>query len=287
LSDAVACLEEQLADRSKVMAELTAQAEELSDRARALEVKAQEQHAISEELQQQLQRKEQALATEGMSFASMIRSASAKEVAAQKLLADTERRSEELARREGDVQRTAECFESERQHLVEECRQEVEREKSELRARLQLREDRVNSHLADCNRRAEVELERRLSLLASREASAAEALRQKQQIQDQAKTIEDLQHQLERQKERLWRVTSEPQIRYSTRKTTATETRRPQQVPFVSRHEPGPHGKASRSRNMATLTLLLPARTPSTGTSTPAASCCSGASSKPSTSSKS
>eukprot|EP00439_Symbiodinium_sp_Y106_P087411 s33_g50.t1 len=319
LSDAVACLEEQLADRSKVMAELTAQAEELSDRARALEVKAQEQHAMSEEpsfavrisrlwrrsssplapsvnnvdpevrdelleapekeLQQQLQRKEQALATEGMSFASMIRSASAKEVAAQKLLADTERRSEELARREGDVQRTAEpwligkildlgtqivggvywkpvfrivsagpeavhsvtharsylesnffvgwrsgrrnfavsdgdsssqeCFESERQHLVEECRQEVEREKSELRARLQLREDRVNSHLADCNRRAEVELEnlgpylgRRLSLLASREASAAEALRQKQQIQDQAKTIEDLQHQLERQKEK-------------------------------------------------------------------------------------
>eukprot|EP00439_Symbiodinium_sp_Y106_P087412 s33_g50.t2 len=267
LSDAVACLEEQLADRSKVMAELTAQAEELSDRARALEVKAQEQHAIplapsvnnvdpevrdelleapEKELQQQLQRKEQALATEGMSFASMIRSASAKEVAAQKLLADTERRSEELARREGDVQRTAEpwligkildlgtqivggvywkpvfrivsagpeavhseCFESERQHLVEECRQEVEREKSELRARLQLREDRVNSHLADCNRRAEVELEnlgpylgRRLSLLASREASAAEALRQKQQIQDQAKTIEDLQHQLERQKEK-------------------------------------------------------------------------------------
>lgn len=287
LSDAVACLEEQLADRSNVMAELMAQAEELSDRARALEVKAQEQSAMSEELQLQLSRKEQALATDGMSFASIVRSASAKEVAAQKLLADAERRSEELARREGDVQRTAECFESERLHLVEECRQEVEREKSELRARLQLREDRVNSHLADCNRRAEVELERRLSLLASREASAAEALRQKQQIQDQAKTIEDLQHQLERQKERLWRATSEPQIRYSTRKSAAGETRRPQQVPFVSRHEPGPHSKASRSRNMATLTLLLPARTPSTGTSTPAASCCSGASSKPSTSSKS
>ncbi|CAE7234744.1 kif2 [Symbiodinium microadriaticum] len=225
LSDAVACLEEQLADRSKVIAELMAQAEELSDRARALEVKAQEQRAMSEELQLQLSRKEQALATDGMSFASIVRSASAKEVAAQKLLADAERRSQELARREGDVQRTAECFESERLHLVEECRQEVERQKSELRARLQLREDRVNSHLADCNRRAEVELERRLSLLASREASAAEALRQKQQIQDQAKTIEDLQHQLERQKERLWRATSEPQIRYSTRKAGDLKTR--------------------------------------------------------------
>ncbi|OLQ05412.1 Kinesin-related protein 2 [Symbiodinium microadriaticum] len=251
LSDAVACLEEQLAgqhppSQEDVEAILEAVAyvrgafrsSARTGGAGGMLVKAQEQRAMSEAAISKTGSDRvclgmsQALATDGMSFASIVRSASAKEVAAQKLLADAERRSQELARREGpeaahsvtDTLLLPPIFlrSASNRSAYTWLRQEVERQKSELRAR-------------------------RLSLLASREASAAEALRQKQQIQDQAKTIEDLQHQLERQKEkasypgdymsmsqhvlavtmseRLWRATSEPQIRYSTRKAGDLKTR--------------------------------------------------------------
>eukprot|EP00913_Durusdinium_trenchii_P024495 g22996.t1 len=89
-------------------------------------------------------------------------------------------------------------FDCEQQRLLKSCRQHMQEERSELLTRVKAREERVSATISHCQRKSELELERRLALLAAQEKSAKEAVRQREQIEQQAQEIRRLQQQLRR-----------------------------------------------------------------------------------------
>eukprot|EP00434_Breviolum_minutum_P000676 symbB.v1.2.000592.t1/scaffold26.1/size418576/7 len=173
------------------------------------------------------------------------------QAALDELLEATRRKEAELLEREAALE---EGFASEKQKLLEDCRQQIHDQQSELLTQVKARENRVSAQMSKCQRKSEVELERRLALISAQERSAQEALQHRQQIQQQAEEIQHLQQRLER-------AESEPKLK------DFSDTKWRSQVRRV-RSCVGERTMRTVSRS-ASLTLLGQL-TPSTCSSTPA-----------------
>ncbi|CAK9106602.1 unnamed protein product [Durusdinium trenchii] len=148
-----------------------------------------------------------------------------------------------------------ESFDCEQQRLLKSCRQHMQEERSELLTRVKAREERVSATISHCQRKSELELERRLALLAAQEKSAKEAVRQREQIEQQAQEIRRLQQQLRRSD-------SEPKLKDVSDMKWRRQVRR-------TRSSVGERTIRAQSRG-SSLTLLEGRSTPSTCSSTPA-----------------
>eukprot|EP00435_Cladocopium_sp_Y103_P074707 s78_g50.t1 len=261
---------------------------ELQKLVQQLEIKVTVHESEKKELEEEMRSKQEVMDAEEIKQQVTMRAASAKEAAAKELLEATRRHEEELQQREAVLEEILlgergkqretygfgrpritpqEGFVAEKERLLEDCRQQMQEERSELLNRVKAREERVSAQISKCQRKSEVELEklgcldlRRLALISAQEKSAQETLRQRQQIQEQAEEIHQLQQQLRK---------SESEHRLKDASDTKWRRQAVGHVANQSCVGERTIRSGSRSASLTNLTLLGQL-TPSTCSSTPA-----------------
>lgn len=255
LQEKVKTLEKESLRKDEALDDAQHQLQELQNLVQQLEIKVTIHEAEKKEVEEEMRSKQEVMDAEEIKQQITMRAASAKEAAAKELLEATRRHEEELRQREAVLE---EGFVAEKERLLEDCRQQMQEERSELLNRVKAREERVSAQISKCERKSEVELERRLALISAQEKSAQETLRQRQQIEQQAHEIQQLQQQLKSESG-------------THRLKDASDTKWRRQVRRVRScvGERTIRGE-SRSASLTNLTLLGQL-TPSTCSSTPAA----------------
>lgn len=254
LQEKVKTLEEELVQKDEALDDAQHQLQELQKLVQQLEIKVTVHESEKKELEEEMRSKQEVMDAEEIKQQVTMRAASAKEAAAKELLEATRRHEEELQQREAVLE---EGFVAEKERLLEDCRQQMQEERSELLNRVKAREERVSAQISKCQRKSEVELERRLALISAQEKSAQETLRQRQQIQEQAEEIHQLQQQLRKsESEHRLKDASDTKWRRQVRRVRSCVGERTIR-------------SGSRSASLTNLTLLGQL-TPSTCSSTPA-----------------
>jgi len=251
LQESMKTLEMQLTQKGEALQDAETQVQDLQKYIQQLEMQVTAQEMEKKEVEEEIRCKRQAMEAEEIKQQITLQTVSAKEAALDELLEATRRKEAELLEREAALE---EGFASEKQRLLEDCRQQIHDQQSELLTQVKARENRVSAQMSKCQRKSEVELERRLALISAQERSAQEALQHRQQIQQQAEEIQHLQQRLER-------AESEPKLK------DLSDTKWRRQVRRV-RSCVGERTMRTVSRS-ASLTLLGQL-TPSTCSSTPA-----------------